>query len=219
MHTDAGGLDPDAHSPTLAQYHLALWRKPLPSGDLLDITVTGAAPFIFYCSNTGQQLASDAGINSYTRWKRMQQIVGKIPDRDNEAFRDANSTIGAYIVFPRHKQSINQIRGRHPAIADRLDVTLECIRLHYAGEDNPIGGVLQQNAAWFSLFKDFRGYVEFFFLQDLVTDDFSEVRFHVPFAGFNASALFGNIDEYLTYRLDAMRFVKARGQRMLEATR
>ena len=29
---DAGGKDPDSHSPTLRKYHKHLWSRPLPNG-------------------------------------------------------------------------------------------------------------------------------------------------------------------------------------------
>ena len=35
--TDAGDKDPDAHSPTLRQYHKFLWSKNLPNGRLFDL--------------------------------------------------------------------------------------------------------------------------------------------------------------------------------------
>jgi hypothetical protein len=36
--TDAGGKDPDSHSPTLRNYHRLLWSKPLPSGEFFDLS-------------------------------------------------------------------------------------------------------------------------------------------------------------------------------------
>ena len=36
--TDAGGRDPDTHSPTLRRYHRLLWSKPLPSGASFDLS-------------------------------------------------------------------------------------------------------------------------------------------------------------------------------------
>jgi hypothetical protein len=32
IRSDAGGRDPDRHSPTLRRYHRLLWDKPLPDG-------------------------------------------------------------------------------------------------------------------------------------------------------------------------------------------
>jgi hypothetical protein len=55
----------------------------------------------------------------------------------NELF-DTGSTIRAYIIFPKNridrKHTINQARGVNILIIDRFDLTLECIRLFYAGK-------------------------------------------------------------------------------------
>jgi len=45
-----------------------------------------------------------------------------------------------------------------PAAGDRFDVTLECIRRHYRGEDSPLAEVLAQHADFLRLFRDFRGF-------------------------------------------------------------
>lgn len=66
------------------------------------------------------------------------------------------------------KETFNTARGFHPRIVDRLDLTLECIRRHYTGIPSPLSGVLARYADFFSVFEDFDGYVEFFFLQDLI---------------------------------------------------
>jgi hypothetical protein len=86
-------------------------------------------------------------------------------------------TIGAFIVFPCHQQSLNQLRGTRGQIADRFDLTLECIRLYYedvtAIDRNPLGDVLLSDSAFFDIFghgvPGFNSYVEFFHLGDLVT--------------------------------------------------
>ena len=41
--------------------------------------------------------------------------------------------------------------------------------------------MLTRYHAYFSLFDDFKGYVDFFLLQDLVVDDFSRIKFLHPF--------------------------------------
>ena len=56
-------------------------------------------------------------------------------DADN--FYRIASTFGGYIIFPRNRAgqtgwTINQSRGMNSAIADRFDLTLECIRRHYS---------------------------------------------------------------------------------------
>lgn len=40
------------------------------------------------------------------------------------------------------KQTLNGARGFTRKIADRLDLTLECIRRHDGGETGPLGAVL-----------------------------------------------------------------------------
>ena len=96
------------------------------------------------------------------------------------------------MVFPAirvdGKMTINAQRGCHPRIKDRFDLTVECIRRHYRDEDSPLSATLARYADFFGLFGDFRGYVAFFLLQDLVTEDCSAVRFFAPFEDFNTSA-------------------------------
>jgi hypothetical protein len=122
------------------------------------------------------------------------------------------------MLWPRNqvdgKNSINQARGCHPRIADRFDLTVECVRRHYAGEVSPLSDTLARYGDFFALFGDFKGFVEFFLLQDLVTDDFTEVRFMHPFDDFKASAIPSTLDEYLAYLLRATEFIKARNRRI-----
>ena len=53
-------------------------------------------------------------------------------------------SIGSMIIFPVHVNSMNQRRGMNILIADRWDLTLECIRRHYAGEESPLTKVIEQ---------------------------------------------------------------------------
>ncbi len=50
-------------------------------------------------------------------------------------------------------------------------------------QDSPLAPTLSRYADFFALFGDFRGYVSFFLLDDLVTDDGS-VKFFMPFDDF-----------------------------------
>ncbi len=104
----------------------------------------------------------------------------------------------------------------HPLIKDRIDLTLECIRLHYNNEQSPLGDVLARYREFFALFQDFRGYIEFFLLQDFVTEDFSAVRFLIPFNAFATPVLPETLEEYLSYKELAIRFVNKRNQRIIE---
>ena len=83
-------------------------------------------------------------------------------------------TIGGMMLFPGNrvggKMTINGARGFHPRIKDRFDLTVECIRRHYRDEPSPLSDTLARYADFFGLFGDFQGYVEYFLLQDLVSE-------------------------------------------------
>jgi hypothetical protein len=123
------------------------------------------------------------------------------------------------MVFPSdridRKPTINQARGTNTTtIGDRFDLTLECIRRHYLGEGSPLDQTLARYPDYFELFGDFRGHVDFFLLQDLVTDDYRTVRFFTPFANFTTPAVSMTLDEYRGYRQSTVDFVEARNQRI-----
>ena len=61
-----------------------------------------------------------------------------------------------------------------------MDLTLESIRRHYRAASSPLADVLARYRDFFAAFEDFRGYVDFWLLQDMVTDDDSAVRFFTP---------------------------------------
>jgi hypothetical protein len=112
------------------------------------------------------------------------------------------------------KWEINSARGCNPSIADRFDVTLECIRRHYSGEpSNKLGEVLDRYSDFFALFKDFDGYIEFFLLQDLINED-GTIRFFHPFDNFRTPAVPGEPDEYLDYLQCSNDFIRAGNTRI-----
>lgn len=113
------------------------------------------------------------------------------------------------------KWTINQERGCNSRIADRLDLTVECIRRHYLG-DQPHGWDPHRYGDFFALFEDFKRYTDFFLLQDLVSDDLLTVKFFMPFADFGTSALPPTVEVYQEYRRNAIHFVEARNRRMAE---
>jgi hypothetical protein len=216
---DAGGKDPDSFSPTLRRYHQLLWSKPLPSGQLflLDATVPGM--YLHHLSALGEFfLSSDSVIPTFTRWAALQPITGQFPEAENEAFRAIGYTIGGMMIFPGNqidgKMTINGARGFTRKIADRMDLTLECIRRHYLGEASPLADALRRYADFFALFGDFRGYVDFFLLQDLITDDYAEVRFFLPFDDFKSPSVPRDVDVYRQYRRLSIEFVEARNRRI-----
>ena len=215
------GKDPDVFSPTLGRYHKRLWSKPLPSGAVFELDVTVPPIYLHHRSQVGEfWLSSDAVIPTFRREKRLSEIINQIPAEEQKAFINIGYTIGGMMVFPairvNGKMTINGARGFHPRIKDRFDLTVECIRRHYRDESSPLSATLAQYADFFGLFGDFRGYVEFFLLQDLVTEDCSAVRFFTPFEDFNTSPLPGSVAAYMDYRQFAIGFIEARNQRILE---
>lgn len=205
----------------LKAYHKLLWSKPLPSGDPFDLDDTKAGAYLHHLSSRGEfRLSSDSAVQTWSRpeaWPKMQSVIAQIPQQEKDHFLTVAHQIGGRVVFPiGSKPTINQARGMNPAIADRFDLTLECIRLHYLGEASPLADVLMRYKQFFALFEDFKGYTDFFLLQDMVSDDSSAVDFHLPFADFRTSALPDSVEAYEDYRRNAIRFVEARNRRMRE---
>ena len=211
------GKDPDTHSKTLRRYHRLLWSKRLPGGQLFDLSDTTRGSYLYHRSAVGEfSLSSDAVIPTF-KWASC--IKDLIPDEDLKAFNSVGYTMGGMMVFPANqidgKWTINQARGCTRQIGDRFDLTLECIRRHYTRRGSPLSGVLERYASFLELFRDFRGYVEFFLLQDLVSGDFSAVEISKPFDNFRGSPIPASVHEYNAYQSDAIAFIHARNQRIL----
>ena len=215
--------DPDSYSPTLRKYHKMLWSKPLPNGQLFELVETKPRTYLYHFSTMGEfYLGSDAITHSYRSIKRMAPIISQVSSEKVDSLFLAGSTIGAYIIFPSNRRNnqmtINQARGVNPRIWDRFDLTLECIRLFYENKESPLFPVFQRYSDFFNLFIDFRGYVDFFLLQDLVSLDYLSVKYHLRHGDFTEPPLPQSVEEYLEYREKSINFIKARGQRMLKAT-
>jgi hypothetical protein len=216
--TPLGG-DPDTLSPTLRKYHKLLWSKPLPSGALFELDDTTPGEYLHHLSELGEFfLTSDAVVPSLTREVRLRDIMNQIPRAELDEFNRIGYTIGGMMIFPGNrvdrKMTINGARGFHPRIKDRFDLTVECIRRHYFDERSPLWETLARYADFFRLFGDFRGYLDFFLLQDMITEDYSAVRFFTPFQGFTASPLPGSVDAYKGYKQLAIEFIEARNRRI-----
>ena len=217
------GKDPDTYSPTLQKYHKLLWSKPLPNGTVLELNDSIPKAYLHHNSEAGEFfLSSDAITHTYHFTKSMKQILDQVPTAELDMFFKSTSTIGGYIVFPSKringKMTINGARGISAKIKDRFDLTLECIRRHYATDQSPLGETLQRYSAFFNLFEDFVGYIDFFLLQDLVSDDYSSIKFYLPFDNFERSALPQNVTEYLSYKELVLDFVSARNKRIKSHT-
>lgn len=221
VESDANGGDPDRTSPTLRRYHQLLWSKPLPDGTLFTLAPSRTA-YLHHSSVRGEFfLASDAITHSYRRAyvNRIGTLIAAVPAGDVTTFYDQCSTIGAYILFPGdardRKPTINGARGMHPRICDRFDLTLECIRRHYARTDSPLSATLDRYADYFALFEDFDHYVDFFLLGDLIQAS-GDLRWLLPFDDFTRSPLPRTVDEYASYRQASIQFVRSRNHRILD---
>ena len=210
------GKDPDAHSPTLRRYHKWLWSKPLPSGRMFDLDDTARGHYLLHRSDEPGEfsLSSDAVVASYRYLPMVQEEAEELRE-----FLYIGYTMGGMMLWPAKqidgRWTINQARGCHPQIRDRFDLTLECIRRHYLDEWSPLRDVLARYADFFELFVDFRGFVEFFLLQDAVTVDCDAVTFSAPFENFTTTPIPRTADDYREYRQRAITFIEARNRRIL----
>lgn len=219
--TDTTGPDPDRDSPTLRHYHRLLWSKRLPSGPIFELADAYPDGYLVHRSELGEfRLSSDSAINTYAHWVRMTSTIDLIPEPEREAFKAIAYTIGGMIVFPSNEierlPTINRERGCNKRIDDRFDLTVECIRLHYLREWSPLADTISRYSDFFALFGDFRGYVTFFLLDDLVADD-GRVKFFLPFDDdFPYGPWPRDIDSYSEYRRRSTEFIKARNNRMAQ---
>ncbi|MBI5538542.1 MAG: hypothetical protein HY951_00650 [Bacteroidia bacterium] len=217
IHSDAGGGDPDITSPTLRFYHKILWSKPLPNGQVFELTNKKSGAYLYHKSDLGEfYLGSDAITHSYRHHKRKEWLTKQIQSEVNELY-ETGSTIGSFTIFPNNrvdkKHTINQARGVINLIDDRFDLTLECIRLFYLGEKSPLYDTILRYKSFFDLFEGFTGYVKFFLLDDLV-DENEKVKFYLPNDNFKTKPTFSCIDDYLKYKNGVVNFIKSRKKRI-----
>ena len=214
----AGGSDPDTSSPTLRNYHKQLWSKPLPNGQFFELSEGSGYNYLYW---NGFRFGSDSIIVSL-RYKRNQNIINELKNNlaDYRAYYEdyirKTYRIGGAIIFPKHQNSINQRRGTSLQIADRWDLTMECIRRYYNGENSPLYEYLEKDRAFFDLFVDFKGYVEFFLLQDCVSDDFGTVYFWEGNGELTECGLPKNYRDYMVIIEKEMEFLNKRNQRILD---
>ena len=218
---DSNGKDPDSHSPFLKKQHQLLWSKPFPNGGLFNLEMS-PGKYMRHSSNLGDfKLSSDCISHSLRNQKRLKSIIEQIPEFELDEFQSIGSTIGARILFPGNRingqATINAARGFSPKINDRFDLTLECIRLHFHGLANPLQDSLDRYSGFFKLFESFDGYVKFFLLQDLVNENYSEVKFYLPHDdSFEDSPRPDSVESYMQYKANTTIFVKARNARISE---
>lgn len=220
LHFDANNEDPDRYSPTMRAYHRQLWSKDLPTGGTFQLEDVFPRGYLLYrLESLKIMMSSDTIIRTFRTHQKMQHVLTKIPEEERADFSRLGYSIGGMMLFPKNqidrKQTINQARGRNGKIEDRFDLTLECIRRHYEDRSwSPLAEVLGRYVHFFDLFGDFKGYVNFWLLQDLVTDDYSTIRFFSPFTEFKASGLIQSVEEYIPYREATLNFLRGRNSRI-----
>ncbi len=209
------GNDPDSHSPTLRRYHSILWSRELPNGEVMDLKPGFGGDYLVW---KDFRFASDS-ITTGFRYERCRGLIDKVVSSMDdyrgwmESVIRRTYTIGGMMIFPKHRNSINQIRGSNRLIADRWDLTLECIRRYYEGEESPISWCLEQDRRFFDLFVDFRGFVDFFLLQDCVTPDYRKVRMWLD-TELGEDPLPKDMGEYMAWIRNELKFVECRNQRL-----
>lgn len=176
----------------------------------------GGKYLLSHSSSAGEfVLASDQLVNANETSCR--EFSRRMTRAEDDAFWRTGLTIGGRTIFPYNrvdgKMTINGARGCHHRIKDRFDLTLESIRRHYADQESPLTPVLDRYGAFFALFGDFRGYVDFFLFNDLVTAS-GDVRFFLPFRDFEGSPLPRSLADYRRFRRRQIEFVEARNVRI-----
>jgi hypothetical protein len=92
---------------------------------------------------------------------------------------------------------------------------LECIRRYYAGESSPLDTAIFKSKAFFDLFVDFKGYIDFFLLQDCVDENYN-VKFWLKTPLFISDPMPESISSYLAWIDAEMDFLYRRQKRILE---
>lgn len=215
------GTDPDAVSKTLRRYHQILWSRELPCGQVMDLRADSCANDLTW---NGFRFGSDT-VLSALRYRKNEALLRQIQNKraDYRNFMESTLrefyTIGGTIIFPKHRNSINQLRACNERIADRWDLTMECIRRYYCGEESPLGEVLENDADFFDLFVDFKGYVDYFYLNDCVSEDYSRVCSWLGTPDFTESPLPKTPEEYLAFIDHQLDFVHKRNARIKNSFR
>ncbi len=212
----AGGSDPDIASPTLQEYHRILWSRELPNGQTMVLKKGIGSNYLTW---NGFRFGSDS-ITATFRYKRYRCMLEKIASivpayhKYVEDYLHRFYTIGGMMIFPKRMGGINQSRGCNIQIKDRWDLTLECIRRYYRGEQSPLYNVLAVDKPFFDLFADFKGFVDYFFLQDCVSDDYESVIFWEGGGDFRDFPFPQTVDTYINWIDREIEFVEKRNERI-----
>ena len=209
--------DPDTDSINLYESQKILWSKFLPSGVKNELSIMK--------DNYGRLLLKNNQNLDFSSDRMCPHFDGKyngifngwLTVEESESLKYKVRTIGGHIIFPAHKNkgfTINQSRGVNKKIADRFDLTLECIKRYYNECQSPLYDTLTRYKDFFDLFISFKGYIDFFLLQDFVDEKYS-VKYVLPFDDFMRSPLPQNAKEYKIYKENIIEMIDKRNLRIL----
>ena len=215
---DSKSGDPDTDSPKLYEAHKLLWSKKLPNSKTFNFEIkSDSFGRLLLKNNLYMNLSSDR-MCPHFNGKYNNKFDGWLSNVESEELKHKVRTIGGHIIFPAHKKNgftINQARGVNKAICDRFDLTLECIRLFYIGENSPLYDTLNRYKDYFDLFLDFQNYLAFFLLDDFI-DEKAQIKFSLPFDNFSRPPLPQTADEYRQYKIHTIDLINNRNKRILE---
>lgn len=207
------GKDPDCDSKTLRAYQQLLWSKPLPNGEVMQLGIERG-----FLKWRDMWFGSDSITASFLHERfPLRKEVESRPNHTQwkDDYWHKTYTIGGEIIFPMVRWSMNQARGCSVKICDRWDLTLECIRRFYAGETSPLDKAFDKSANFFALFEDFKGYIDFFLLQDCVDEEYN-VKLWLDTPLFVSMPMPKNLEEYDKWIKSQLDFVDKRGKRIAD---
>ncbi len=215
---DSNCGDPDTDSLKLYKLHSFLWHQELSSNETLELSILSKSyGRLILKTNLTDNLSSDRMCPHFVG-KYNGKLDAWLRDSDKEIFQHKVRTIGGHIVFPAHRKNgftLNQARGINRKISDRFDLTLECVRRFYKNEESPLTSTINRYSDFFKIFKNFKGYIDFFMLQDFI-ENTEKIRFFLPFDNFNRSALPENKVEYEQYMNNTIKVIDKRNKRILK---
>ena len=216
-----GGSDPDSRSKKLRDFHQLLWNKKLPNGQMMYLEKGTMSNYLIW---NGMRFGSDSIVTQH-RYKKCEKVIREVenivPNYKEYVIQVLRETytIGGMIIFPKIRNSMNQLRGTNPMIRDRWDLTLECIKRYYEQPDNtesnynPLWNAINNSKNFFELFVDFQKYIEFFLLQDYL-DSNGSVTLFFPHKSFCDDPLPKTAEEYIQNIEMQRNIVKKRNKRI-----
>ena len=218
---DTKELNVNIESITLKKYHMLLWRKMLPNGKyfLLHDCVKTVYLFLWIDKKNNYPISSYPIAQTYLKLEDMD-LIKKISKEEFNSFLTVGNTIGGFIIFPSNKiddlPSISEECNTNSQICNRFDIILECIRRYYNRGNSPLQETIKRYKKYFNLFTSFKGFCEFFFLQDITSENYKKIDFFLPFKKFEENPFPKTVDEYMLYKNKIMNFIRNRNVRIAE---